>query len=624
MSYTLRLTNGKILLTLADQQFDSVTTSLTLIGKNTNAYGDEINTNFIRLMENFANVSEPTSPLVGQLWFNTVEQRMYFYNNSLQFKPVGGPIVSTTQPDGLVSGDLWIDTTARQLKFYDGTNLITAGPDYDYTKGKSGTLVESLLDSSSVSRTVSNLYSNGSIIGVISNSSFTPNSAFSTSTGISTVNNGINLAADAKLYGTATNAESLNGVSAQDFIVSTISTPQSIVSTLDIFNDSGLSVGEQGDLQFYVDGPSRVSTIATGAPKDFSILTQTSSNPSVNALYFSASTGRLGIFTSSPTASVDINSDVRIRGNLTVDGGATYVEVVDLKVKDKNIELASDANNDALASGGGIVLKGTTEKTIIWSQTNGDWNSSESFNLVAGKSFRINDNTVITETSLGSAIKSAPGLTSIGNLTSATIGVISINSNTISTRVYTTLTIAGGLTSEVNFSGKKLFNAYSPTVSDTPDVVATKGYVDSAVSVARGGQYAVNLDVTGFAASPEDPNLDSFVISYLEMLLPPADPSPYGVVDNSRARVVVTRYQTSATTVVSNPISFSPTGVYAAGTTSTVNVVGYQTSYVVTTPIPARQLLVNRAIKQYVVAGQNWVRYIVTGTSNTVYTDGTW
>ena len=624
MSYTLRLTNGRILLTLADQQLDSVSTSLTLIGKNVNAYGDDINTNFIHLLENFANVSEPTSPLVGQLWFNTVEQRMYFYNNSLQFKPVGGPIVSATQPVGLVSGDLWIDTNAKQLKFYDGSNLITAGPSYDASKGKTGLLTETVTDNTLNSRTVANLYSNGTILGIVSNATFNLNSAFSSSTGISSVNTGINLVPGIKIHGTATNAENLNGVNAADIIVSTTTTPQDLISTLNIYNDDGLSIGVNDDLQFYVDSPSRISTIATGAAKDFSLLLQTPSDPTVHALYFNATNGRLGIFTASPTAPVDINSDVRIQGNLTVDGSATYVEVIDLKVKDKTIELASTSTSDLLSNGGGLVLKGTTDKTFVWVQSFDAWTSSESINLQAGKSLKVGGNVVISDNSLGTAITSAPGLTSIGNLTSATIGQIVIQNGVIGTSVSTTMTIGSSLTTGIDFAGKQLINAYTPNIGDPGHIVATKSYVDSAVSVARGGQYALSIDVTGVATGPEDPNLDNFVISYLQMMLPPTDPSPYGVVDNSRARVLVTRYRTTSTTAISNPLSLAPVDVYAAGTTSTINVVGYQTNYVANVPIAARPLLVNRAVKQYVVASQVWTRFIVTGTSNTVYTDGTW
>ena len=397
-----------------------------------------------------------------------------------------------------------------------------------------------------------------------------------------------------------------------------------LISTLNIYNDDGLSVGSDDDLQFYVDGPNRVSTIATGAPRDFTLLLQTPSNPDVNVLYFDATNGRLGVYTTTPTAPVDINSDVRIQGNLTVDGLATYVEVIDLKVKDKTIELASTSTSDVRSNGGGLVLKGTTDKTFVWVQSSEAWTSSESIDLQAGKSLKVGGNIVISDNSLGDAIVSAPGLTSIGNLTSATIGQILIEDEVIGTSVSTTMKIGNSLTSGIDFNGKKLTNAYTPNINDPGHTVATKTYVENAVSIARGGQYALSIDVTGIANSPEDPNLDNFVISYLQMMLPPTDPSPYGVVDDSRARILVTRYRTTSTNAVSNPISFAPINVYSAGTTNVISAVGYQTNYVANVPIAARPLLVNRAIKQYIVASQVWTRYIVTGTSNTVYTDGTW
>ena len=234
MSYTLRLTNGQILLTLADQQTDNVSTSLTLIGKNVNAYGTNINDNFIRLMENFAYSSPPTSPLVGQLWFDTVNQRMYFYNNSLQFKPVGGPIVSSSQPDNLVSGDFWIDTTKTQLNYYDGVNLVTVGPQYDSTQGKSGVLVETVQDQYSNPQIVSGIYSNGTLLGVVSNTAFTLSSysSYTTSSGITYVYDGITAAPGVKFYGTATSTDSFQGIQASHLIVNNTGTTQSLQSSL--------------------------------------------------------------------------------------------------------------------------------------------------------------------------------------------------------------------------------------------------------------------------------------------------------------------------------------------------------------------------------------------------------
>jgi len=628
MSYTLKLTNGTTLLTLADQQTDNVSTSLTLIGKNVNAYGADLNDNFIRLLENFANTAQPTSPLVGQLWFNTLEQRVYFYNNSLQFKPVGGPIVAATQPNDLVAGDLWIDSNARQLNFYDGANLVTAGPGYNYKLGKSGVLVETVVDSSNVNQTVGILYSNSSTLGIISNSAFNLRSDYVASTGLTSVGVGINLVPGVQFIGTATSALSVNGINGDNLIISTTTASQTLNSALGIFNDDGLTIGLGEDLQFYVNtaGNNRIATIALGAAQDFDFITETASSATIHCLYFSSSTGCLGIFNNNPSVGVDIASDLQVRGNLTVIGTSTYLTTVNLRVDNKTIDLAYSTvtTSDIVAAGGGIVLHGNTNKTFTWNLGYGSWDSSENINLVSGKSYLINGVPVISGNSLGSAITSAPGLTNLSGLLTATIGQVVITTSTIGLKTTGPLIIGTGQSTAVDFNGKKLQNAYTPSVSDASNVVATKGYVDSAVSVARGGQFAINVDVTGHAANPEDPAIDTFVINLLGYMLPPGDPSPYGISDNSRARVLITRYQSSATTAISSPIGFNSVNVYQAGTTNPVSVVGYQSNYVASVPIAAGTLSVNRAIKQYIVSGGVWIKYIYTGTSNTVYTDGTW
>ena len=62
--------------------------------------------------------------------------------------------------------------------------------------------------------------------------------------------------------------------------------------------------------------------------------------------------------------------DATINGNLTVSGATTTVNTTSLVVSDKNIEIAnSAAPTDALADGAGITVKGTTNKTITWSNT---------------------------------------------------------------------------------------------------------------------------------------------------------------------------------------------------------------------------------------------------------------
>ena len=66
--------------------------------------------------------------------------------------------------------------------------------------------------------------------------------------------------------------------------------------------------------------------------------------------------------------------NVIMSGNLTVNGTTTTIDTTNLIVEDKNIEMASvDSPTDSTADGGGITLKGTTDKTLQWSNTTKSW-----------------------------------------------------------------------------------------------------------------------------------------------------------------------------------------------------------------------------------------------------------
>ena len=86
-------------------------------------------------------------------------------------------------------------------------------------------------------------------------------------------------------------------------------------------------------------------------------------------------------WTDSPT----IAGNVIITGNLTVNGTETIINVDTLQVEDKTIEMGNVTTpTDLTADGGGIVLKGATDKTITWSDTTDAWTSSELLDLPAG------------------------------------------------------------------------------------------------------------------------------------------------------------------------------------------------------------------------------------------------
>lgn len=106
--------------------------------------------------------------------------------------------------------------------------------------------------------------------------------------------------------------------------------------------------------------------------------------------------------------------NLTISGNLTVNGTTTNLNSTNLVVEDKNIILGdTDTPTDTTADGGGITLKGTSDKTLNWVDATDAWTSSENFNLLTGKVYEINGTGVLSATQvLGKTI----GGTSAGDI----------------------------------------------------------------------------------------------------------------------------------------------------------------------------------------------------------------
>lgn len=93
MAYTINKTSGTVLANVADGTIDSSTADLTLIGKNYSGYGDALNENFVKLLENFSNTTAPSSPLAGQLWWDSTNNLLKVYTGST-FKTVSSSTAS--------------------------------------------------------------------------------------------------------------------------------------------------------------------------------------------------------------------------------------------------------------------------------------------------------------------------------------------------------------------------------------------------------------------------------------------------------------------------------------------------------------------------------------------------
>jgi hypothetical protein len=132
-------------------------------------------------------------------------------------------------------------------------------------------------------------------------------------------------------------------------------------------------------------------------------------------------TGTLN-FSGATIATFATTGSVTVGGDLTVNGTTTTVNSTTVTVDDKNIELGSTASpSDAGADGGGITLKGTTDKTIAWLDATDSWTFNQNVELTAGNSYRIDGTQVLSKTALGSGVVSS-SLTSVGTLTSGSLG----------------------------------------------------------------------------------------------------------------------------------------------------------------------------------------------------------
>jgi hypothetical protein len=196
-------------------------------------------------------------------------------------------------------------------------------------------------------------------------------------------------------------------------------------------------------------------------------------NSTVTTLNIGGAATTVSIGAATGTATIN-NANVVITGNLTVNGTTTTVNSTTLTVDDINIELGSVASpTDITANGGGITLKGATDKTISWSSVG--WTSSEDFNLVTGKAFEINGTSVLSATTLGSGVTGS-SLTSVGTIgTGVWQGTIvgPIYGGTGVNNGSSTLTLAGNVTHAGSFTQSFTATANTAVTLPTTGTLAT-------------------------------------------------------------------------------------------------------------------------------------------------------
>tara|TARA_A100001011_G_scaffold353256_1_gene394644 strand:+ start:2999 stop:4627 length:1629 start_codon:yes stop_codon:yes gene_type:complete len=360
MAYKINNTFGTLLVTLADGTIDVATTDITLIGKGYAGFGEKLNENLVKLLENFNNTSAPSNKIQGQLWYDKTNNQLNVYTGA-KFKPVGSTTNSASAPTNAVLGDLWFDTTNTQLYVYTGSAWTLIGPTTVSGSGVTQVITESPEDNTGVKRSILKLVSNDTVVGVVSNLAFTPSStealgAALVTAGFSTVAQGIQLSsavASVKFRGTATDSDALGGVAVANFLRS--DGADTTTGRLSIQSDDGIRLGGGNDVTMSLSSDN--FTIAqTTQDKDI-IFTVNDGGSTKEALRITGSTGRI--------------EHLRV-GDLTVDGTNTVLNTSTLSVEDNIIELNRGvSSNSGMPNFTGLKVNrgetsSATEQNLYW------------------------------------------------------------------------------------------------------------------------------------------------------------------------------------------------------------------------------------------------------------------
>lgn len=575
MAYTIRNTDGTVLLTLPDGQIDQQATSVTLIGKNFSSYGQYYNDNLISMLQNFASDGvEPRRPIVGQIWYNRSNDRLYVFSNEEIFKPVSGAKVSPSEPVAPNIGDLWIDSVNRQLYFTsDGIDFTLVGPNGTNDLNKNGWYPANIN-----SNTFAVLYNNDKVVAIASSSSVVFGTSFD---GMTSVQPGINLnqsIPNIRFVGIATTATYASAVSTDTnlYIISeplSSSTYQKINSNLTITgtlvvdqaaqiggiltsfggmfidNDVGLTITRD------VLNPLDETTLQLGVDVEKSYIVSQESNRRFEIITGDPSGGpgalmigmrinpndtvpTVTFFPAVPNSKVKVLNELNVDGTFITTGTLVQLDSPTINIRSNEIVIGYNNANDTEADGGGLRLVGTTDHIINWTNSiGGAWQSNENFNLSnTSSSYMIGGIRMVSDGFLDEGITSAPFVTTVGTLDYLTVTNIVITTSTISTTstgFTATLYLNPFGNGTVDVSGKRITSLSTGT--QRSDAV-NKGYVDDMFN-GRFQRFSITIDITNVV------NVNNRIITILNQTYPIVDPidSRYNLPIGTKCRILCSR-----------------------------------------------------------------------------------
>ena len=530
MSYTITKTDGAVLTTIIDGTVDNTSSSLTLLGRNYSNYGQYMANDLVWLLENFSNTTAPLNPMAGQLWWNNSINLLQIFNGT-GWKSVSAATANSIAPATTTVGDQWWDSVNQQLYTYNGTTpyniagWILIGPTYSSVQGKSGPVWEVIQDTIGSNHHILSIYLDSVRTGIISKDYvFTPNVAIA---GFTTIQTGYNLRIGDKLWGTASDSNSLGGVSSGTFFRKDVD--NWTVGNIVVSNNNGVTVGTSQQLTTAVSGNDGVfrNNYLNGDLRFYvNVLGSTT-----EALHIEGSTGMVNV-AADPVSGLGIATKQYVDAKFTNPVLAGVATTATQAVGDNasniattafvyaaNVAMASFVNSQLFTTGANISLKANAASPIFTGNPQSPTPaSSDNSNAIATTNFvytAVSDLTANTTSGLSSKANSlnsaligmptAPTMPSgTANTAIATTAFVMNNSGLFPNKIYqgnsaftildtgtgtANLTIDGSAVMTATISGVNLMNGatgYNQPAGTNNTTLATTAFVQTAANLWSG------------------------------------------------------------------------------------------------------------------------------------------
>ena len=429
MAYTINKTDGGFAFSPDGQIADGTvnnSTSLQLFGKSYSNFGEGLNENLVKLLENSASPSAPTAPLRGELWFDTSTNQIKVYDGT-SFKPTGGAKSQSAQPASASAGDLFHDTDDDQLYLYTGSAWLLVGPVYTSGQTLSGWKIETLA-SAGGNKVVSSMYAGNTRVAILSKETFTPSASqsgfaeikagFTLNSTLGAVFDGTNTQASAIDVSGTTNT-SASVIAGGNFLRADVADTTTGALTVD--TDSGVIIGDAQELSITVSS-NDVTVAQTSQDKD---------------LKFTVNDGgvtKTPLTLTGADGGIDMTGDLTITGNLTVSGEFDKSGSVVNLIDDAFIKLNS---GNAEADSGMIVeTSDSDDARMFYDVSENFWSAGHgaSYSQVIRLADAVADGNATKEKVLKTT---AAGLLTVTNLSLAAVGSAIATTDTSSVSVPT-------------------------------------------------------------------------------------------------------------------------------------------------------------------------------------------